>query len=283
MATALRSSFSLSYLSTSRYCMSKRSSSACLSSSSSDASSSVLPCLRPASARRRRVSAASRCFLMNDTKSFNGSFPAVWFRTNRVECVSMPAVGIFTPSTTLSRTSTFCTGGRTSSGARTFLSCKRPTMAIMFSRVCMLAATSRSDWTPFKTSFLEMSGWHEPVTLTVTGSKSNCAMLNWSSVCAVPCLDGLKFRTICVEPSAGITPVSGEIVKSGCSSMTTISYSNWIGILQDSGMVLDLDVPMATRPKSTIRGNVMSLADGYAWMGTMRFSESSPQWILIVS
>mmetsp|Transcript_51597 Transcript_51597/g.136307 ORF Transcript_51597/g.136307 Transcript_51597/m.136307 type:complete len:275 (+) Transcript_51597:758-1582(+) len=224
-ATALRSSLSLSYFSTSRYCISKRSSSACLSSSS-PSSSVEPPDALPASALRRRASAAARWSLMKGTKSFKGSFPAVWFRMNLVPCESSGAVGTFTPSTVFSVTTTGCTGCRTSRGARDLFSRSLVTVPCIASRVLRPSATASSDWTPCRTSSLATPGWHEPTTLTVTGSKSNCAMLNCSSVREVRCLDGLKVTTMLVEPSGGITPVSGEIVKSGCSSRTVISNSN---------------------------------------------------------
>jgi len=128
-----------------------------------------------------------------------------------------------------------------------------------------------------------MSGAEEPTTETVTGSKSNCEMLNCSSMRAVLCLEGAKVMMTSAVPSGGITPERGVTSKSGWLSITAMSYSKLMGILHDSGIFLDLVAPMATLPKSIRRGRAMSLADGYAWIGTTRFSASSPQKIFTVS
>mmetsp|Transcript_46791 Transcript_46791/g.100021 ORF Transcript_46791/g.100021 Transcript_46791/m.100021 type:complete len:237 (-) Transcript_46791:618-1328(-) len=235
--------------------------SACLSSSSASDSTEP-PCSLPVSAFRRLLSAASRCSLMKEKRSFNGNFPAVWFKTKFVFCVLSFVVGTFTPSIKRSPGGSGKTGALTSRGPRPCFSLRRAAADVMESWICCAVSASSSAPAVLSTSSRMMSGLHEPTTVTVTGSKSNCAMLNWSSVREVLCLVGRKVTTTFVVPSGGITPASGAIWKSGWASSTVISNSNWIGTVHESGITFVRDVPTATRPKSRIRGNFMSFAEG---------------------
>mmetsp|Transcript_85101 Transcript_85101/g.260025 ORF Transcript_85101/g.260025 Transcript_85101/m.260025 type:complete len:316 (-) Transcript_85101:414-1361(-) len=285
-AAVLFSSLSRSLLSTSRYCISKRSSRACLSSSSSANTAASSPptssCALPACSRWR-VFMPSRCSRMKVNRSLRGSFPAVWLSTKFVACWSHLEAGTLTPSTVCSLTSRANVGGRTCTGPLPFFFLSFSTVAAIRSCRACAASTSSSACALWRISSRRRSGAQEPTTDTTTGSKSNCDRLKRSSTREVLCLVGAKVTTTSAAPSAGIAPRSGETSKSGWSSKTVISYSNWIGILQDSGIVRVFLVPMATRPKSMIRGSERSFTDGYAWMGTTRFSARSPQKTLTVS
>mmetsp|Transcript_110855 Transcript_110855/g.357835 ORF Transcript_110855/g.357835 Transcript_110855/m.357835 type:complete len:498 (-) Transcript_110855:344-1837(-) len=289
VARSLRSSFSRSCFSISRKSISKRSSRACRCSSPASSSSSSSSSSEPSVGRwlfealRRRSSAASRWSLMKETRSFSGSFPAVWFSTKFVAWWSTRVVGTFTPSTVRSCTSAAKIGGRASTGPRFLFSCRLRTRSFTCSCTRCDAVAPSSECAFWSTSCLLRSGAAEPTTVTGTGSKSNCATWNCSSARAVLCRVGLKATVTFVAPSGGMTPANGVTLMSGCASSTAISYSNCRGILQFSGITLVLEVPMGTRPKSTIRGSAMSFAEGYAWTGTMRFSDMSPQNIFTVS
>mmetsp|Transcript_91293 Transcript_91293/g.263438 ORF Transcript_91293/g.263438 Transcript_91293/m.263438 type:complete len:211 (-) Transcript_91293:479-1111(-) len=209
---------------------------------------------------------------MKLNKSFKGNFPAVWFKTKAVDCVSKRVVGTLTPSNVRSPSSDGRFGCFVSKGPRLFRFFNFSTVAVM--RFCRssAASTSSSACAARTISSRRRSGALEPTMDTVTGSKSNCEMLNWSSARAVQCREGTKVTTISAVPLAGMTPSNGATTKSGWLSSCAISYSNWMGILQESGMVFVFLVPMGTLPKSMTRGNLMSFAEGYAWMGTTKFS-----------
>mmetsp|Transcript_125953 Transcript_125953/g.352670 ORF Transcript_125953/g.352670 Transcript_125953/m.352670 type:complete len:211 (+) Transcript_125953:590-1222(+) len=209
---------------------------------------------------------------MKEKRSFSGNFPAVWFNTKVVACVSERVVGTLTPSIVRSMASEAICGGLTSKGPRLFRRFNFSTVAARRSCRSSAAWTSSSACAARTISSRRRSGAEEPTTETVTGSKSNCEMLNCNSARDVRWREGVKVTTISAVPSAGMTPSSGVTSKSGWLSRSAISYSNWMGILQERGMLLVFCVPIGTLPKSMIRGNLMSFADGYAWMGTTKFS-----------
>mmetsp|Transcript_72537 Transcript_72537/g.226170 ORF Transcript_72537/g.226170 Transcript_72537/m.226170 type:complete len:441 (-) Transcript_72537:182-1504(-) len=274
-AMSLLSSFSLSCFMISLKSISKRSSRPRWPASSSSAPASP--------ARRLSSSAASRWSLTKETRSLRGNFPAVWLRTKFVACLSMREVGTLTPSIVRSCSPVGKTGGLASAGPRLLFSCNVRIRSALLSCWRCLSTADSSDRAFWSSSVLAMSGAEDPTMEMGTGSKSNWAMLSCSSARAVLCLVGRNVMVTLADPSGGITPASGETLKSGCPSITVISYSNGSGILHAKGTTFVREVPIATRPKSMILGTEMSFAAGYACSGTTILSPMSPQKILTVS